>query len=71
MRDRTEGEDLTEVIFGMSTSLDGFVKASNATPEQTPGEGGARPYAGGSSARFARVYLSVEVSSPRLPILPG
>ena len=41
-RDRTEEVDLTEVIFDMSTSLDGFVKASNATPEQPLDEGGER-----------------------------
>ena len=34
------GEDLTDVIFDMSMSPDGFVKASNATPEQPLGEGG-------------------------------
>ena len=34
--------DLTKLIFDMSTSLDGFVKASNATPEQPLGEGGER-----------------------------
>ncbi len=33
---------MTKVIFDMSMSLDGFVKASNATPEQPLGEGGER-----------------------------
>ena len=33
---------MTKVIFDMSISLDGFVKASNATPEQPLGEGGER-----------------------------
>jgi dihydrofolate reductase len=33
---------VTKVIFDMSMSLDGFVKASNATPEQPLGEGGER-----------------------------
>jgi dihydrofolate reductase len=33
---------MTRVIFDMSMSLDGFVKASNATPEQPLGEGGER-----------------------------
>ena len=36
------GEDLTDVIFDMSMSPDGFVKASTATPERPPGEGGER-----------------------------
>jgi dihydrofolate reductase len=31
-----------KVIFDMSMSLDGFVKASNATPEQPLGDGGER-----------------------------
>jgi dihydrofolate reductase len=31
---------MTKVIFDMSTSLDGFVKASKATPEQPLGEDG-------------------------------
>jgi len=31
---------MTKVIFDMSISLDAFVKASNATPEQPLGEGG-------------------------------
>jgi hypothetical protein len=31
-----------KVVFDMSMSLDGFVKASNATPEQPLGEGGER-----------------------------
>jgi dihydrofolate reductase len=33
---------MTKVIFDMSMSLDGFVKASNATPEQPLGDGGER-----------------------------
>jgi dihydrofolate reductase len=33
---------LTKVIFDMSMSLDGFVKASNATPERPLGKGGER-----------------------------
>jgi len=33
---------MTKVIFDMSMSLDGFVKASNATPQQPLGEGGQR-----------------------------
>jgi hypothetical protein len=35
-------EGMTKVIFDMSMSLDGFVKASNATPEQPLGESGER-----------------------------
>ena len=42
MQDRPEEVDLTEVIFDMSVSLDGFVRASNATPEQPLGDGGER-----------------------------
>ena len=42
MQDRTKEVGLTKVIFDMSMSLDGFVKASNATPEQPLGEGGER-----------------------------
>jgi hypothetical protein len=42
MQDRTKEVDMTKVIFDMSMSLDGFVKASNATPEQPLGEGGER-----------------------------
>jgi hypothetical protein len=34
-----------KVVFDMSMSLDGFVKASNATPEQPLGEGGERLHA--------------------------
>ncbi|HWS79869.1 MAG: dihydrofolate reductase family protein [Actinomycetota bacterium] len=33
---------MSSVIFDISMSLDGFVKASNATPEQPPGDGGER-----------------------------
>ncbi len=33
---------MTKLIFDMSMSLDGFVKASNATPEQPLGDGGER-----------------------------
>jgi len=33
---------MTKVIFDMSMSLDGFVKASNATSEQPLGDGGER-----------------------------
>jgi hypothetical protein len=33
---------MTKVIFNTSMSLDGSVKASNATPEQPPVEGGER-----------------------------
>jgi dihydrofolate reductase len=42
MQDRPEEVDLAEVIFDMSVSLDGFVSASKATPEQPLGEGGER-----------------------------
>jgi dihydrofolate reductase len=42
MQDRTKEVDMTKVIFDMSMSLDGFVKASNATPEEPLGEGGER-----------------------------
>ena len=38
MQDRLEEVDLAEVIFDMSVSLDGFVRASNATPEQPLGD---------------------------------
>jgi hypothetical protein len=40
MQDRLEEVDLAEVIFDMSVSLDGFARASNATPEQPLGHGG-------------------------------
>src|SRR5215212_1494707 len=33
---------MSKVIFDMSMSLDGFVKASNATPEQPLGDGGEK-----------------------------
>jgi len=36
------GGSMGKVIFDMSVSLDGFVKASNATPEQPLGDGGER-----------------------------
>jgi dihydrofolate reductase len=42
MQDRSEEVDLAGVIFDMSVSLDGFVRASNATPEQPLGDGGER-----------------------------
>lgn len=35
---------MIEAIFGTGTSPEGFVKASNATPERPPGEGGERPH---------------------------
>lgn len=39
---QTDGRrtELTKVVFDMSVSPDGFVKASNATPEQPLGDGG-------------------------------
>jgi hypothetical protein len=40
---------MTKVIFDMSMSLDGFVKASNATPEQPLGESGERLHQWGFS----------------------
>jgi dihydrofolate reductase len=40
---------MTKVIFDMSMSLDGFVKASNATPEQPLGDGGERLHEWGFS----------------------
>jgi dihydrofolate reductase len=41
--DETDGGgSMGKVIFDMSMSLDGFVKASNATPEQPLGDGGER-----------------------------
>jgi dihydrofolate reductase len=42
MQDRSKEVELTEGIFDMSVSLDGFVRAPNATPEQPLGDGGER-----------------------------
>jgi dihydrofolate reductase len=57
MQDRLEEVDLAEVIFDMSVSLDGFARASNATPEQPLGHGGERlhEWAFGGDARDCEV----------------
>jgi dihydrofolate reductase len=61
MQDRIKEVDMTKVIFDMSMSLDGFVKASNATPEEPLGEGGERlhEWGFGEDEREREVLASV------------
>ena len=63
---------MTKVIFDMSMSLDGFVKASNATPEQPLGEGGERlhEWAFGGEERDREV-LAVQMERDTGAIVAG
>jgi hypothetical protein len=45
---------MTKVIFDISTSLEGFVTASNVRPEEPLGDGGQRLHRSVGAPRWAR-----------------
>lgn len=63
---------MSKVIFDMSMSLDGFVKVSNATPEQPLGDDGERLYEWGFSENDRdREVLAAQAESDSGAIIAG
>jgi hypothetical protein len=55
---------MTKVIFDISTSLDGFVTASNVRPEEPLGDGGQRLHRWACLRGFSTTYPTSCPSRP-------